>query len=54
MRKRIRSLLLLSCLSCFIQQINAEKYDTHESLQVSSYDIIGQPWAYPPDVEFHY
>lgn len=26
-------------------------YDRHESLQVSSYDIISPPWAYPPDFE---
>lgn len=30
-----------------------ENYDKHESLQVSSYDIISPPWAYPPDFEFH-
>lgn len=29
-----------------------EKYTTHPSNQVSSYDLIGPPWAYPPDVEF--
>lgn len=29
-----------------------EKYKTHESKQVSSYDLIGPPWAYPPDVEY--
>jgi len=28
-----------------------ENYDRHESLQVSSYDIISPPWAYPPDFE---
>ena len=28
------------------------KYKTHESLQVSSYDLVCPPWAYPPDVEF--
>ncbi|WP_027137445.1 glycoside hydrolase family 2 TIM barrel-domain containing protein [Gaetbulibacter saemankumensis] len=26
-------------------------YDKHESLQISSYDIISPPWAYPPDFE---
>ena len=26
-------------------------YEKHESLQVSSYDIISPPWAYPPDFE---
>jgi beta-galactosidase len=29
-----------------------EKYEKHESLQISSYDIIAPPWAYCPDVEF--
>ncbi|WP_240464847.1 glycoside hydrolase family 2 TIM barrel-domain containing protein [Paraferrimonas sp. SM1919] len=29
-----------------------EKYNTHDSRYVSSYDIIGPPWAYPPDIEF--
>jgi len=29
-----------------------EKYKTHPSKQVTSYDIIGPDWAYPPDVEF--
>ena len=29
-----------------------EKYDTHPSRQVTSYDIIGPRWAYPPDIEF--
>jgi beta-galactosidase len=31
-----------------------EKYQKHESLQVSSYDIVAPPWAYCPDVEFTY
>ncbi len=30
-----------------------EKYDKHESLQVSSYDIISPPWAYAPDFEIY-
>ena len=29
-----------------------EKYKTHESNQVTSYDFIGPVWAYPPDFEF--
>ena len=29
-----------------------EKYQTHPSRQVTSYDIIGPGWAYPPDIEF--
>ena len=24
----------------------------HPSLQITSYDFIGPPWAYPPDIEF--
>ncbi|MBK1875287.1 beta-galactosidase GalB [Pelagicoccus mobilis] len=31
-----------------------EKYEKHESLEVTSYDIVGPKWAYPPDIEFHY
>ncbi|WP_419194738.1 glycoside hydrolase family 2 TIM barrel-domain containing protein [Novipirellula herctigrandis] len=31
-----------------------EKYKTHDSRHVTSYDLIGPPWAYPPDVEFEY
>ncbi|MEM9337209.1 MAG: glycoside hydrolase family 2 TIM barrel-domain containing protein [Bacteroidota bacterium] len=31
-----------------------EKYQKHESLHVTSYDIVGPPWVYPPDVEFHF
>ncbi|NIJ45907.1 beta-galactosidase [Wenyingzhuangia heitensis] len=37
-----------------IYHLPIEKYETHESLHVTSYDIIGPPWAYPPDVEFHF
>jgi beta-galactosidase len=29
-----------------------KKYEKHESLQITSYDFIGPPWAYPPDIEF--
>ncbi|MFI3322177.1 MAG: beta-galactosidase GalB [Rikenellaceae bacterium] len=35
-----------------VYHLPIEKYTTHESLQVTSYDIIGPAWAYPPDVEF--
>ena len=35
-----------------VYHLPIEKYKTHESLQVTSYDLIGPPWAYPPDVEF--
>ncbi|MCF2947892.1 DUF4982 domain-containing protein [Paraglaciecola aquimarina] len=31
-----------------------EKYKTHDSRHVTSYDIIGPPWAYPPEIEFEY
>ncbi|RME71850.1 MAG: DUF4982 domain-containing protein [Verrucomicrobia bacterium] len=37
-----------------VYHLPIEKYKKHESLQVTSYDIIGPPWAYPPDIEFHY
>jgi beta-galactosidase len=29
-----------------------EKYKKHESLEITSYDFIGPPWAYPPEIEF--
>ncbi len=35
-----------------VYHLPIEKYKTHESNQVTSYDLIGPPWAYPPDVEF--
>lgn len=35
-----------------VYHLPLEKYDKHESLQISSYDINSPPWAYPPDVEF--
>lgn len=31
-----------------------EKYKKHKSKYVTSYDIIGPVWAYPPDIEFEY
>ncbi|MDW7695226.1 beta-galactosidase GalB [Flammeovirgaceae bacterium SG7u.111] len=37
-----------------VYHLPIEKYKTHESIQVTSYDIIGPPWAYPPDVEFQF
>lgn len=44
-----------SCVSSRgIYHLPLELYDSHESLQISSYDLIGPPWAYPPDVEFMY
>ncbi len=35
-----------------VYHLPIEKYSKHKSLQVTSYDLIGPPWAYPPDVEF--
>ena len=37
-----------------VYHLPIEKYKTHESIQVTSYDLIGPPWAYPPDIEFHF
>lgn len=37
-----------------VYHLPIDKYKTHESKQVTSYDLIGPPWAYPPDVEFHF
>jgi len=34
-----------------VYHLPVKNYDKHESLQVSSYDIISPPWAYPPDFE---
>ncbi|MCA0932471.1 DUF4982 domain-containing protein [Lutimonas saemankumensis] len=34
-----------------VYHLPVQNYDKHESLQVSSYDIISPPWAYPPDFE---
>ncbi|WP_152285435.1 glycoside hydrolase family 2 TIM barrel-domain containing protein [Flavicella marina] len=30
------------------------KYEKHPSKHVTSYDLIGPVWAYPPDIEFHF
>ncbi len=35
-----------------VYHLPIEKYKTYDDNQVSSYDLIGPPWAYPPDVEF--
>jgi len=41
-----------SCVSSRgVYHFPVENYDRHPSLQVSSYDIISPPWAYPPDFE---
>jgi len=36
-----------------VYHLPLENYDKHESLQVTSYDIVSPPWAYPPDFETH-
>jgi beta-galactosidase len=42
-----------SCVSSRgVYHLPLEKYQKHESLQVSSYDIIAPRWGYAPDVEF--
>lgn len=42
-----------SCVSSRgVYHLPIETYVRHPSLQVTSYDLIGPPWAYPPDVEF--
>ena len=44
-----------SCVSSRgVYHLPIQKYEKHESLQLSSYDIIAPPWAYAPDVEFAY
>lgn len=37
-----------------VYHLPIKKYTTHKSLQVTSYDLIGPPWAYPPDIEFNF
>lgn len=37
-----------------VYHLPIEKYKTHDSRHVTSYDVIGPPWAYPSDVEFEY
>lgn len=42
-----------SCVSSRgVYHLPIEAYKNHPSLQVTSYDLIGPKWAYPPDVEF--
>ncbi|MCX6636987.1 MAG: DUF4982 domain-containing protein [Acidobacteria bacterium] len=42
-----------SCVSSRgVYHLPIEKYQKHESLQLSSYDILAPPWAMAPDVEF--
>lgn len=35
-----------------VYHLPLERYQKHESLQVTSYDIIAPPWATSPDIEF--
>lgn len=37
-----------------VYHLPIEKYEKHKSKQVTSYDIVGPVWAYPPDIEFHF
>jgi beta-galactosidase len=42
-----------SCVSSRgVYHLPVEKYEKHESLQLTSYDVIAPPWAYCPDPEF--
>jgi beta-galactosidase len=44
-----------SCVSSRgVYRLPIERYEKDSSLQLSSYDILGPPWAYCPDVEFTY
>jgi beta-galactosidase len=35
-----------------VYHLPIEKYETHPSLQITSYDVIAPSWAYIPDAEF--
>ncbi len=37
-----------------VYHLPIEKYNKYTDNQVTSYDLIGPVWAYPPDIEFHY
>lgn len=44
-----------SCVSTRgVYHLPWEKYETHESLHVTSYDFIGPNWSVPPDFEFYH
>ncbi len=44
-----------SCVSSRgVYHLPIERYEKDPSLELSSYDILGPPWAYCPDVEFTY
>ncbi|AZQ64799.1 DUF4982 domain-containing protein [Flammeovirga pectinis] len=34
-----------------VYHLPLENYEKHDSFQITSYDIISPPWAYPPDFE---
>lgn len=36
-----------------VYHLPVKNYEKHPSLQISSYDIISPPWAYPPDFEIY-
>ena len=37
-----------------VYHLPIEKYEKNGTNQVTSYDLIGPKWAYPPDIEFHF
>lgn len=37
-----------------VYHLPIEKYQKHATRQVTSYDLVGPQWAYPPDIEFRY
>lgn len=44
-----------SCVSSRgVYHLPIEKYDKFTDNQVTSYDLIGPVWAYPPDIEFRF
>lgn len=43
-----------TCSSRGVYHFPVEKYKKHSSNELTGYDIIGPPWAYPPDIEFHF
>ena len=43
-----------TCSSRGVYHFPVEKYKKHKSNELTGYDLIGPPWAYPPDIEFHF
>ena len=37
-----------------VYHLPIEKYEKNGTNQVTSYDLIGPKWAYPPDIEFYF